>query len=325
MQYNIDPELRDLAGSVVNSDLNDPAAARAGMEDMMSTINAGVDTSGLNIQDLDVPGYGSAQTIKLRSYTPAGANTEERLAGLLQIHGGGFVMGSVDTDHASSVALARNLGVVVVSVDYRLAPEHSYPAALEDCYGALLWLHDNAQALGIDPQRVAVYGQSAGAGLAAALALLVREQGFKNAEGGPALCFQYLGMPELDDRLNTPSMKRFVDTPVWSQPKAELSWQYYLGEQYQRGADDVPALAAPARAGDLSNLPPAYISAMEFDPLRDEGVLFALKLMEAGVPVELHTFPGTFHGSALGVGAAVTKRQSKEMFSVLSRALKLEA
>ena len=144
----------------------------------------------------------------------------------------------------------------------------------------------------IDPARLAVFGQSAGGGLSAATALLARDR------GGPPICFQYLGIPELDDRLQTPSMQRFVDTPMWNRPNAELSWDFYLGDQYQRGADDVPYHAAPARAEDLSGLPPAYVSTMEFDPLRDEGVEYALKLMRRGWPPSCTAFPAPFTAPA---------------------------
>ena len=120
---------------------------------------------------------------------------------ILYIHGGGFFVGSIDTEHTGSASLARELGVVVVSVEYRLAPEHPFPAGIEDCYAALVWLHDHADELGVDTARIAVNGGSAGGGLAAGLALLARDR------GGPALCFQYLGIPELDDRLETPSMQ----------------------------------------------------------------------------------------------------------------------
>ncbi len=134
--------------------------------------------------------------------------------------------------------LARELGVVILAVDYRLAPEHPYPAALNDCYASLLWLHNEAVTLGIDPQRIAVGGGSAGGGLAAAVALYARDH------DGPPLCFQFLASAELDDRLDTMSMRTFVDTPLWSRPAATLSWAWYLTDQ----ADDVPPpYAAPAR------------------------------------------------------------------------------
>jgi acetyl esterase/lipase len=136
---------------------------------------------------------------------------------------------------------------------------------------------------------------------------------------------QYLGIPVVDDRMDTPSMQTFVDTPLWNRPSAEISWDFYLGDDYRRGAADVPAYAAPARAESVAGLPPTYISTMEFDPLRDEGILYALKLMRAGVSVELHSFPGTFHGSSLFATAAVSQRESAEMMAVLSRGLRLDA
>jgi acetyl esterase/lipase len=213
--------------------------------------------------------------------------------------------------------LARELGVVVVSVEYRLAPEHPYPTGLEDCYAALIWLHQQATVLSVDNTRIGVFGQSAGGGLSAALALLARDR------NGPPLCFQFLGIPELDDRLETASMRAFTDTPLWHRPNAILSWKFYLGDAYRPGAADVPGYAAPARATDLRGLPPAYISAMEFDPLRDEAIVYALKLLEAGVPVELHTYPGTFHGSSIASHAAVSQRQEREMFDVLRRGLRI--
>lgn len=189
---------------------------------------------------------------------------------------------------------------------------------MEDCYTALQWLHNNCTGLGVDPVRVGLFGLSAGGGLAAATALLARDR------LGPTICFQYLGIPELDDRLATPSISQFVDTPMWNRPSAELSWDYYLGTQFRRGSDNVPYHAAPARTQDLSRLPPAYISTMEFDPLRDEGVQYALRLMQAGVPTELHSFPGTFHGSSMSQSAQISQRESGEMIAVLGRALGIQ-
>jgi acetyl esterase/lipase len=235
--------------------------------------------------------------------------------GILLIHGGGFIVGSVEAEHAGAVLTAVDAGAVLVSVDYRLAPEHPYPAGLHDCYAALSFLHAEAGALGVDPARVALLGASAGGGLAAATALLARDR------SGPPVCFQMLHIPELDDRLETPSMQKFVDSPLWNRPLAVKSWQFYLGDL--AGKDDVPIYAAPARATDLSGLPPAYVSTAENDPLRDEGVAYALAMLRAGVSVELHQFPGTFHGSALVTGAAVSRRGAQEASVVLRRALGL--
>ena len=147
------------------------------------------------------------------------------------------------------------------------------------------------------------------------LALLARDR------GGPAICFQYLGIPELDDRLDTPSMQAFVDTPMWSRPAAVKSWEWYLGDLW--GSDDVPYTAAPARAEDLTGLPPAYVSVMEFDPLRDEGLDYAVRMIRAGVPVELHHFPGTFHGSAMAMNSAVHRREAAERLAVWRKAFRI--
>jgi acetyl esterase len=318
MSYNYDPELQSLLAFLPDTSLgiNDPVKARAGFLELIALLNADVDRSGVAIENRHIPGPVGAPDVPVRIYSPEGL--DRTVPGILHIHGGGFVIGDLDSELGSCVALCRNLGVVVVSVDYRLAPETPYPGPLEDCYAALKWASSNAAQLKIDPVRLAVFGLSAGGGLSAALCLLARDR------GGPGICFQYLGIPELDDRLHTPSMRRFVDTPMWNRPNAELSWDFYLGDQYQRGADDVPYHAAPARAEDLAGLPPAYVSTMEFDPLRDEGVEYALRLMQAGVATELHSFPGTFHGSSLFTTAQVSRRESTEMFAVLRRALHID-
>jgi acetyl esterase len=223
------------------------------------------------------------------------------------------LVGNIDTEHVGAATLAANVGALVVSVEYRLAPESAYPAAVHDCFAALRFLHDDAPALGVDRARIALVGTSAGGGLSAATALLARDR------GGPAVCFQMLHIPELDDRLETRSMLTFVDSPVWNRPLAEKSWQYYLGDL--AGSDDVPPYAAPSRADDLSGLPPAYVSTAENDPLRDEGILYALRMLQAGVSVELHQFPGTFHGSAMVVTAEVSRRAQEESTRVLRRVL----
>jgi len=284
----------------------DAVAAREEMAAMMAMLPT-PDLSSLDIDDRQVPGPEGDPPVPVRVYVP-----QERAAtptpAILYIHGGGFFVGSIDMEHSVSAGLAKELGVVVVSVEYRLAPEHPYPAPLEDCYAALQWLHGAADELGVDTTRIAINGGSAGGGLSAGLALLARDR------GGPEICFQYLGIPELDDRLDTPSMRAFVDTPMWSRPAAEKSWEWYLGDLW--GTDQVPAYASPARADDLTGLPPAYVSVMEFDPLRDEGLDYAVRMIRAGVPVELHHFPGTFHGSAMVQTAAIHQREGVERLAV---------
>jgi len=310
----MDPELAALVDVLPVIDLSDPVAARTAFEEILVAIKIdipGIET--LDIQDRTVPGWHGDPEVPVRVYRPRQAAGGARAPGIVMIHGGGFVIGSVEAEHAGAALTAIDTGAVVVSVEYRLAPEDPYPAGLHDCYAALSFLHAEADALGVDPTRVALLGASAGGGLAAATALLARDL------GGLPVCFQMLHIPELDDRLETPSMRAFVDSPLWNRPLAVQSWKAYLGDL--SGSSDVPAYAAPARATDLSGLPPAYISTAENDPLRDEGMTYALRLLQAGVSVELHQFPGTFHGSALVTSAAVSKRSQREAALVLRRAL----
>lgn len=312
----IDPELEAVLDFMPVIDLDDPVKARREFEKLLVTMRTPLpEAELLDIEDRLIPGWEGDPEVPVRVYRPkaVAADPGTTVPGVLQIHGGGFIVGSVEAEHAGAVLTAVDLGAVLVSVDYRLAPEHPYPAGLHDCYAALSYLHAEAAALGVDPGRIAVAGASAGGGLAAATALMARDR------GGPPLCFQMLHIPELDDRLETPSMRTFVDSPLWNRPLAVKSWEFYLGDL--SGKDDVPIYAAPARATDLSGLPPAYVSTAENDPLRDEGIAYALGMLQSGVSVELHQFPGTFHGSALVQSAAVSRRAAKEASVVLRRAL----
>lgn len=270
--------------------------------------------SDVRREDRTVPGPAGAPDVAVRIYTPVALPGGPRGA-LLEIHGGGFIMGDVSMMDGFCDAVAANCDAVVVSVEYRLAPEHPYPAGVEDCYAALTWLADHVAELGVDPGRIAIAGQSAGGGLAAATALMARDR------GGPNLCFQLLEIPELDDRLATPSMVEFVDTPMWSRPNAIRSWSWYLGADDLPGSAAVSPYAAPARAEDLAGLPPSFVSVMEFDPLRDEGLIYATRLLQAGVSTELHAYPGTFHGSSLVATAAVSKQSARDSMNALRRVL----
>ncbi|MFB9314613.1 alpha/beta hydrolase [Nocardioides plantarum] len=294
---NLDPELAPVVASMAAPSpyaLDHLAVSRTGLAELAAAIE--VDQTGVVWEDVG----------RCRVYRPVGdRDPREPLAGLLYLHGGGFCLGSVALEHHTTVALCRDLGVVVVAVDYRLAPEHPYPAALEDCHAGLELL---ASLDGVRTDRLAVHGSSAGGGLAAALALLARDR------GGPALCFQSLDAPALDDRLETPSMLA-GPVPSWSLAEARRSWEHYLGG---RAAD---RYAAPARAEDLAGLPPAYVVTCELDPLRDEGLTYALRLLAAGVSVELHSFPGTFHGVQIARGTAVVERMQRELVEVLRRRL----
>jgi acetyl esterase/lipase len=310
--YAYDPELVPWISMIPHLSIADIQKARREEGDQFWEEPAYEPPVPVETRDLAVPGPRDAPDVPVRIYRPAGRAGV--LPGLVYIHGGGFVLGSVDLYHDDATAIAAEAGAAVVSVEYRLAPEHPFPAGLEDCYAALSWTASHAGDLGIDPGRLAVGGESAGGGLSAAVALLARDR------GGPALCFQFLGIPELDDRLDTPSMRAYTDTPIWHRPNAELSWDYYLGEGV-RGTAGVSPYAAPARAEDLSGLPPAYITTCEFDPLRDEGLDYGRRLIQAGVPTEMHHYPGTFHGSTIVRGAAVAKRMNADRADALRRAL----
>ncbi|WP_319435704.1 alpha/beta hydrolase [Mycobacterium sp. RTGN5] len=292
---------------------SDIQVIRALAAEMVSSASRVDDRAGVGVRDVSVAGAAGEPNVRLRIYTP---DEVVAPAALYYVHGGGFIVGSIDMVDGETASLARDLGIIVVSVEYRLAPEHPYPAAIEDCYAGLVWLAENCDTLGIDASRIAIHGSSAGGGLCAGLALLARDR------GGPAIAFQCLGVPQLDDRLETASMREFDDTPMWSSPQAVASWDAYLG-QGMCPRSPVPVYAAPARATDLAGLPSAYVSVMEFDPLRDEGIAYAQALMQAGVSVELHAFPGTFHGSGMVQQASVSRREADELRAVLRRALAL--
>jgi acetyl esterase/lipase len=220
---------------------------------------------------------------------------------VFSIHGGGYVLGSLDMDDARFSRWCLELGCVGVSVEYRLAPETPYPGPLDDCYAALRWTHEHADEIGIDRDRIGIAGVSAGGGLAAALALLARDR------GELPIAFQLLECPMLDDRQETHS-SRLADLPVWSRESNTFGWRSYLGDLY--GRDDVPPYAAAARAEDLGGLPPAMVIVGGADGFRDENILYALRLNQAGVSSELHVLPGAPHGVQMFVECGLARRWS---------------
>jgi acetyl esterase/lipase len=223
---------------------------------------------------------------------------------VLSMHGGGFIIGNRSIDDTRLGHWCAELGVVGVSVEYRLSPETPYPGPLEDCYAALRWVFDHAEELGVDPTRVGATGVSAGGGLAAGLALLVRDRGELD------LAFQLLECPMIDDRQTTPS-RQWPGLPMWSRESNDYGWRNYLGDLY--GTDDVPAYAAPSRATDLSGLPPAYVSVGALDGFLDEDVSFAARLNGVGVPTELHVYPHAPHGFQLFSGSVLADRANRHM------------
>lgn len=297
MTYAYDPQLRSaaLARGAERVDLEDLVAARA-LERELCPLP--VPEEGIDVTDLDVESGGLRVPVRL--YLPARVPPR---AWILDIHGGGFLLGGLHTDDQRCRELVGALGVGVVNVDYRLAPEHAHPAALHDCAAALAWLRDARAAYGDASALIAVRGVSAGGALAAALTLWERDH------SRTSLSFQFLGVPVLDDRLETASMRNLTESVGWDRLRADYAWRAFLGG----GSAD--QYAAPARALDLSGLPPAYVTAMEFDVLRDEAIEYACRLIAADVSVELHVFRGTYHGSFLA-DARVSSRELGEELDV---------
>jgi acetyl esterase len=312
MNHAYDPELAPFAPAFAQLSFADIPAARAGESELLAALPPYDAPVPLDVDEVRVAGPDGAPDVRVRSYRPA--HHDGALPALLFIHGGGFVVGSLDLNDVDCRRIAAEVGAVVLSVEYRLAPEHPFPAGLEDCYAVLTWLAEHAADLGVDPERIAVGGESAGGGLAAALALLARDR------GGPRVCLQFLGIPELDDRLATDSMNNLVGVPITTVANGEVSWDSYLGAGV-RGTDAVSPYAAPARAADLAGLPPAIITAYEFDGLRDEGLAYAQRLMAAGVATELHVYPGAFHGCTWLSHTAIAQKILGDSLDALRRVL----
>ncbi|MEV0666654.1 alpha/beta hydrolase [Actinomadura luteofluorescens] len=297
----LDAELAAALDGMPYVGLADPVRARAAMNELVRALARPVGDGRVVVEDRLVSGG-----VPVRIYRPR----ETPAPVLVYFHGGGFVTGGLDNEHERCLEFAGEDGIAVVSVDYRLAPEHPFPAGFEDCYAATAWAHEHAGEFGGDPERVAVGGGSAGGALAAAVALRARD------EGGPPLVFQMLLYPVLDDRMATPSMRTFTEPPLFNSGDVRHMWRHYLG-----GRTDVPAYAAPARAGDLSGLPRAFVLVPEHDPLRDEGLAYAHRLIVSGVPTELHHVPGACHGFDGIMSARLGRLAFEEERAVLRRCL----
>lgn len=316
----MDPQVRarldqyvGLVGPQGLSGIEDITARRRKQAELAALRPKAAAVHDVDVRDVSIrPDTSSHPAVRVRVYRPAAARMPTPC--VCYLHGGGMVTGSVDGDDTKAAELARATGCVVVSVEYRLAPENPYPAAVDDCIAALAWIAGREQELRIDPGRIALYGSSAGGCLAMATALLARDR------GGPRIACLTLASPMLDDRSATPSS--FVNTGfgAWSREANLQAWQAYLGEDF--GTDRVPAYAAPARADDLTRLPSTYIDVGDLDLFRDEAINFAQRLMRAGVPVELHVYPGGIHGGeSLAPEADLTARVRSRRFSALRRTL----
>jgi acetyl esterase/lipase len=302
VRHLLDPELRPALTSFELPPLD---------ADSIANLRAPIETPGLSSAvvrtERVVPGD---PPVPVRVHRAAGAQGLQ--PAIVTIHGGGYVIGGYDLDNPLLDAWCPALGVVGVSVQYRLAPEHPYPGPLEDCYAALRWTHDHAEELGIDASRIGVYGVSAGGGLAAALALLARDR------GEHPLAFQLLDCPMIDDLQATPSI-RAGGLFVWDAQSNDFGWRSYLGDLY--GSDDVPSYAAAARATDLAGLPPTCVVVGSIDGFRDEDMDYARRLNRAGVPCELHVIAGMPHAYQMAPGATPVRLAQHCMDDWLARQL----
>ena len=301
----IHPQLRDWYDASPGFDFDN-------LEDFVAKCNAAElanlkEDPAVTARDQMIPGPEGAPDVKIRVYEPKDRE-KDPLPCLFFYHGGGFLFGSVYRQEGLCQSFVKNVGCVVVSVEYRLAPQWKAPAPLMDCWTALNWVHDHSQELGVDPERLAVSGLSAGGNLAAAVSLYARDK------KGPRICLQMPLYGELDYRLDTFSAQEITDPKVWCRDNCQKSW------------DKLPATGqmpneyvSPALAKDLSGLPPVFSYIGQLDPGRDENIAYWNRLMEAGIEVEYHVFPGCYHCFELGTPDA---EYSKQAYSLMYAALK---
>ena len=254
------------------------------------------------------------ERIQLRVYRPK--NNSQKLPAVFWIHGGGFCFGSVDGDDYLVRSMTREIGCVFVSVDYRLAPEHPYPTPLNDCYAGIEWLFSKADKLSVDSQRIAVGGISAGGGLAAGLALLIRDK------GEFSICFQALLCPMIDSRNITNSSYLVTDPRIWNRDSNIIAWQHYMGTTECLTSKAISKYAAPIFANDLHSLPSAYIAVGDVDLFLDEDINYSERLEAAGIGIQLEIFKGGFHAFEFLVPSAkISKLARATHSSAISAAL----
>lgn len=308
-QEKILPELLEIYNKAPKLDLNEDIEKIRNFELPVWDRSPEVKITNQSIQ-------GPGSELLLRIYEPRDRGSSI-LPAVYWIHGGGFILGSPEGDDGFCESIVNEVRCVVVSVDYRLAPEHPFPAAIEDCYAGLQWTFDHSEILQIDSSRIAIAGASAGGGLTAALSLMARDR------GGPQIAYQMPLYPMLDDRNETPSSYEINEENMptaWNRESNLKAWEMYLGSD---AADEISPYAAPGRAEDLTGLPPAYTFIGQLDPFRDETIAYVARLAQSGVPVEFHLYPGCFHGfDSIFNETEISRQARSECIHVLKKAFK---
>lgn len=320
MDALIHPELKDYFSKMAHVDITEETLpkAREYIKALAAATKAKarlITYDNIEITTKYIPGPRNPKDspdVYVKIYKDKNDKSNTKKPGLFWIYGGGLVMGSCDQADFRCQYYAHEANCVVVNVGHRLAPENPYPAPIEDCYTALVWMRDSAEELGIDVDKIAVFGQSSGGGMVAALSLLARDR------GGPKICLQLPLYPMLDHRNTTPSSYEVVDARIWNRQKNIFAWGAYLGDLAE---EEVPPYASASRATDYSNLPPTFTFIGTIDTFRDETIEYVNKLTQAQVPVEFQLYPGCFHGFDLIVpNAQVSKDVTALIISALKKA-----
>ncbi|MGN7477460.1 alpha/beta hydrolase [Solibacillus silvestris] len=316
MEKKVHPELKEIFALMPKMpiSLQSLKDIRAGIAEQISQPNAPESPNVETIEKI-VPGTDGNPDVRVLIHRPK--NQADVLPGIYYIHGGGYILGTAEMFSQSCEHYAEQFNCVVVNVDYRLAPEHPYPAPIEDCYSGLKWFAEHADELNVDPERIVVVGASAGGGLTAALTLLARDR------KGPKIAAQFPLYPMIDDRCNTASNEEITDERVWNGAGNRAAWDMYLGDL--KDADDVPIYAAPARAEDYSDLPPTFTCIGDLDPFRDETITYVQKLRQSDVPTEFHLYPGGFHGfESFAPQASISQQLTATFENALNNALHIK-
>jgi acetyl esterase/lipase len=306
----VDPDLKKMTDELQELHLTYQTltSVRLAFNEQVETVTIMKDLP-VTITEKRIPGPTDEPDVRVIIFTPTNAPAPR--PGYLHIHGGGMVLRSADVSNVDNAVLATNLGCTVVSVDYRLAPETKHPGQVEDCYAALKWMHGNAHGLGVDSNRVAIGGESAGGGIAAGLAVLVRDR------GEVKIVFQRLQSPMLDDRTCVAEPHPYSGEYSWSIENNRFGWMALLGRE--PGGEGVSPYASAPRAEDLAGLPSTFISVGALDLFIDECIDFSKLLIRAGVPTELHVYPGAHHAAWQVPEARVTIAENRDRLEALRR------